>query len=966
MGWLKELLGSLRTLFRRRQEEQQLNDELQFHLERQIEQNLAAGMSPEEARYAALRLFGGVQQTKEECRDMRRVNLIENLIQDLRYGLRMLRTNPGFTGVAVVTLALGIGANTAIFSVVNAVLVRSLPYPHASRLVWITQEVRELKAEIEAGADYLGWREQNHAFGDMAAYDESGSFNLTGRGKPERVVGAMVSSSLFTTLGVQPSLGRAFTVEEDRPGAPKVAVITHRFWNRRLGSDPHVLGLMIALNGESYTVIGVMPPSFRFPGNSDAELLLPLTLNPEQERQRMQMRIVRVVGLLKPDVTVAQAREDLDLISERNRPKSRPGQTTQAVQGPVGASAPVPSAGRSVAPTPPPLQQTTATRAGSDMPSGSALSQPATPPPGGAEGSQVTFQAGGTGSPGGPPRMMPHFELKVVPLQQQLVGVMRVALLILLGAVGLVLLIACSNVANLLVTRASLRSREVAVRAALGASRARLAWQLLTESVLLSLIGGGLGLILATWGVGAIVGITPANVAGDIFRLVDVRIDASVLGFTLLVSILTGILFGLAPAFTALKADLFYSLKEGSGSSPTIGGNRLRGAFVVLQCALALVLLAGAGLLLKSFYRLLQVDPGFKAEKVLTMVIQLTETRYPMRSPQAAGFFDQLLKRVETLPSVLSAGVTSSLPLTRYTMLMGGIEVEGRAPQPPGADPVIAVMAISADYLRTMGIPLVRGRAFSDADAADSPKVLLVNETMARHFWPDRDPLGRRLGMGPRESLQEATVVGVVADVRHEGLAGDVRPQMYQPYPQAPWNGMALAVRTAADPTQVVNAIRQAVWSLDSEQPVYDVSTMEQRLSDSLAPRRFNLLLLGTFAGLALALARVGIYGVMSYAVTARTREIGVRMALGATQGDVLKLVVGRAVELALLGVAVGVVVAFGVTRLISSLLYGTRATDLVTFAAVSLLLLVVAFLAAYVPARRATLIDPMLALRYE
>ena len=561
---------------------------------------------------------------------------------------------------------------------------------------------------------------------------------------------------------------------------------------------------------------------------------------------------------------------------------------------------------------------------------------------------------------------MPHFELKVVPLQQQLVGSMRVALLVLLGAVGVVLLIACSNIANLLVTRASLRSKELAVRAALGAGRARLARQLLTESVLLASIGGGFGLILATWGAQAIVGITPARVAGDIFSLVDVRIDASVLAFTLLVSILTGILFGLAPAFTALKPDLFCSLKEGSGSSPATGGNRLRGGFAVLQCALALVLLAGAGLLLKSFHRLVQVDPGFKAEKVLTMVIQLTETKYPMRSPQAAGFFHQLLERVETLPSVSSAGVTSSLPLTRYTMLMGGIEVEGRAPQPPGVDPVIAVMAISADYLRTMGIPLIRGRAFSESDAADSPKVVLVNETMARHFWPGLDPVGRRVGMGPREDRLEATVVGVVADVRHEGLAGDVRPQMYQPYSQTPWNGMALAVRTAADPTQVVNAIRQAVWSLDSEQPVYDVSTMEQRLSDSVAPRRFNLLLLGTFAGLALVLAGVGIYGVMSYAVTARTREIGVRMALGATQGDVLKLVLGRAVELALLGVAVGIVVAFGVTRLISSLLYGTRATDLVTYAAVSLLLLVVAFLAAYIPARRATLVDPTQALRHE
>ncbi len=962
---IRDLLFRLRALFRRSSVEAELDEELRAHIGHQVEKHIKSGLPLEEAKRRARLEFGGLDQVKEECRDARGVNLMDTLIQDIRHGLRMLRTNPGFTAVAAITLALGIGANTALFSVVNAVLVRPLPYPHAARLVWITQEVRELKAEIAAGADYLDWREQNHTFDDMAAYDESGSLNLTGRDRPERVMGTLVSSSLFTTLGVEPSLGRAFTAEEDRPGAPKVVVITHGFWKRRLGSDPHVLGQTLALDGESYTVIGVMPASFRFPGNAETEMLLPLALNPEQERQRMQMRIVRVIGLPKPGVTVAQAREDLNLISERNRPQSGPGQATRGVRMTTGANAPVPPGGGPVAPSPPPPQQTLATGGGAAVRRGPAPSQPAIPQPGGAGGSRA-FRVGGQGNSGAPPRMMPHFELKVVPLQQQLVGSMRFALLILLGAVGLVLLIACSNVANLLVTRASLRSRELAVRAALGAGRARLARQLLTESVLLSSIGGGLGLILATGGVRAIVGIIPARVAGDLFSLVAVRIDASVLGFTLLVSILTGVLFGLAPAFTALKADLCDSLKETSGSSSAIGGNRLRGAFVVLQCALALVLLAGAGLLLRSFYRLLQVDAGFKAENVLTMVIELTETKYPMRSPQAAGFFDQLLKRVETLPSVSNAGVTSSLPLTPYTMLMGGIEVEGRAPQPLGMDPVIAVMAISPDYLRTMGIPLIRGRAFSDADTADSPKVLLVNETMARHFWPDRDPVGRRVGMGPRESRQEATVVGVVADVRHEGLAGDVRPQMYQPYLQAPMNGMALAVRTAADPTQVVISIRQAVWSLDSEQPVYDVSTMEQRLSDSVAPRRFNLILLGSFAGLALALAGVGIYGVMSYAVTARTREIGVRMALGAARGDVLKLVVGRAVELALLGVAVGIGAALGLTRLISSLLYGTRATDLVTFTAASIVLLLVALLAAYIPARRATLVDPMLALRYE
>ena len=870
------------------------------------------------------------------------------LIQDLRYGLRTLLHNPAFAIVSVLTLALGIGANTAIFSVVNAVLLRPLPYPNAPRLVWITHVIPDLKAELAAGADYLDWREQNHSFDNMAAYDESASFNLAGRGRPERLVGASVTSTFFATLGVKPILGRPFTVEEDLPGGGNVAIITNGFWKRRLNSDPHVIGQTLSLNDQTYTIVGVMPPAFRFPGNSAAELLTPLALNVAHERLRMQMRIVRIVGLLKPTVTAAQARQDLDLISQRSQPQSPP---------PTGA-----------------LPQRLPER----RPAGLPL------PPAGSGGMQMAFRAGGPGSPGAPSGTsgvpppgaapfgkIPRLELKIIPLQQQLVGTVRVALLVLLGAVGLVLLIACANVANLMVTRASLRSREIGVRVALGAGRWRLGRQLLTESVLLSTLGGVLGLILATWGVRTIVAVTPPSIAGDIFRLVNVKIDAWVLGFTLLVAVLTGILFGLAPAAAALKPDLCNALKEGSGSSPAAAGNRLRGAFVVLQCGLALVLLTSAGLLLKSFYRLLQVDPGFRAEKVLTLAIRLPETRYPWLSPQTGAFFKRLLERVETLPSVSSAGLTDSLPLTHYSMLMRGINIEGGPPQPPNADPVTAFMAVSRDYFHTMGIALLKGREFSEADVAggsgDSPNVLMVNETMARHYWPGEDPVGRRLSMVvPGHGQGQATVVGVVADVRHEGLEAEVQPEIYRPYLRSPMNIMALAVRTSADPTQVVNAIRQAVWALDSEQPVYDVSTMEERLSESVAPRRFNLLLLGIFAVLALGLAAVGIYGVMSYAVTARTHEIGVRMALGASGSAVLKLVVGGAVKLAFLGVVVGIFAALAVTRLISSLLYQTRATDIGTFTSVSLLLLAVAFLAAYIPARRATKVDPMVALRYE
>ncbi len=720
--------------------------------------------------------------------------------------------------------------------------------------------------------------------------------------------------------------------DEDRPGGQKVAVITSGFWRRYFASNPHVLGHTINLDGSPYTVVGVMPASFRFPGNSRIELLLPLALDAQRERLRMQTAIVRVIGLLKAGVTLAQARADLAAISGRNRPES-------------GAVGPMPAA----APSGPQMVIMAAPESGHE---------PAPRPPGtGGE----TEQIGGSG----PVRMMPSIELKLIPLHDELVGNLRPALLILLGAVTLVLLIACANVANLLLARSSVRSREIAIRAALGAGRWRLFRQLLAESVLLGVCGGVLGLIFTFWGVGAVVALTPTSVVGDLFRLVKVGVDASVLGFALLTSVLTGIIFGLAPAVITTKPDLNESLKEGARTSTvSLHRSRLRGALVVVELSLALVLLAGAGLLIKSFVRLLLVDPGFQPERVLTLAINLTESKYATGSQQAA-FFKQLVERVQSLPGVQVAGLSDSLPFADYSVMITGLNPEGRVPQSPGTDPVVSVLSISPNYFRALAMRMLGGRSFSESDTAAAPKVAVVNETLARHFWPNQDPVGRRVTL-PVAGPNLLTVAGVVADTHHNGLAEKAEPELYLPFLQSPQSGMNLAIRTAADPTSIVNAVRAQVAASDPEQPVYGVSTMEQRLAGSLSPRRFSMLLLGTFALLALMLAGVGIYGVMSYSVVQRTHEIGVRMALGALSGDVLRMMIGQGMRLALVGAAVGLVAALALTRVIASLLYGVGPTDFVTFAGVSLLLLLVAFLATYLPARRATKVDPMVALRYE
>jgi putative ABC transport system permease protein len=911
MNWITQL-------FSRRRLYKDLADEIQEHLEENIDELVASGMSREEATHAARRDFGNATLIEERSREVWSWSWLETLGQDVRYGFRQLRRNPGFTIIAVLTLALGIGANTAIFSVVNAVVLRPLPYSHSDRLVWIAESIPALKSEAATGGDYVAWKDQNHTLDRIAAYDTvyrdslregsgsgggSADFNLTGRGTPARVHGAFVSASFFATLGVEPQLGRAFTENEDQPSGPHVVVLMHSFWQQYFGSDAHVLDRTVNLDAVPYTVIGVMPASFRFPGDSDAQILVPLALNQASERLRIAQRQVRIIGRLKPGVSLSAARADLDEIRKRAQPSGGP----MLAEGGGGHGRAMPTPG-----------------------------------------------------PGGPP---PASELKVVPLAEHLAGNLRPAMLTLLGAVGLVLLIACANVANLMLTRASSRTREVAVRAALGAGRWRLVRQLLVESVTLAVAGGMAGLLLAAWGVDVIARLIPAGAGGGILAVAAPKVDGNVLLFALAASIFTGILFGLAPAVTVTRSDLAEGLKEGAKVASPGGRGWLRGALAVSELSLALVLLIGAGLLIKSFYRVLQVDPGFAPERVLTMDLSLTDARYPAPQ-QKSEFFSQVLRRVESLPGVRSAALADSLPLSPYHafLMMSLNRLLPRAALSSSTTVMMKQLTVSPGYFYTLGIPVLKGRTFTDHDDEQALKVAVVNEALARHLWPTEDPIGKQLPL----FSDNPTVVGVVGNTRHEGLSQDTEAEFYVPYLQSPGNSMQLAVRTVADPDSIVAAVRAQVRDVDPDQPLYHVATLQQVLSESLAPRRLNMLLLGIFAGIALTLATVGIYGVMAFSVTQRTHEIGIRMALGAKRRNVLRLIVRQGLRLTLLGVVLGIAGAWALTSFLASFLFGVAPRDPATFVLVSLALVAVSILACYIPARRATRVDPMVALRYE
>src|SRR5262245_27797990 len=888
--YLRALMARLRGLFGDRKAERELDDETEAHLRLLTERYVRQGRSEDEAAWAARRQFGNFTLLKEVNREMRGFRLIETIVQDLKYGLRMLKRNPGFTVVAVLTLALGIGANTAIFSVVNAVLLRSLPYRDPDRLV-AASYYRGIGGDYAWVADFKAWRDQAKAFEQIAAYRFDDA-DLTGNGEPERLTAGTVSASLFATLGVAPALGRDFTPEDDTDGAAPVVILSDGLWRRRFGGDPQVIGKAITLRDQSLTVIGIMPPGFRFPGESELWAPLMPILN-RQLSQQPSMGRLNVLARLKPGVTPEAAKAELSVILVRQR---------------------------------------------QDSPRPYSLVQ----------------------------------EVRVAKLSEKFIGDVRRPLLVMFGAVAFVLLIACANVANLLLARSKARQKEMAIRAAVGAGRMRLAQQLLTESLLLSIAGGVAGLLAAKWGVKLLVAMSPSGIA----RINESGVDSRMLGFTCAVAVLTGLVAGLFPALHASKTDVNETLKAqstaGGGRSRQDGMRRALPALMIAELAMALILLVGAGLMIKSFMRLLDVPKGFNPDGLLTLLLRPSYDKYPQGSPQRVAYYQEALARVQALPGVESACLTSFLPLTGPTVRII-LRIEGRAPFEQGKEPVVEANHISPEYFLTMGIPMRAGRPFSARDGAAAPKVVIINETFARRFFPNENPIGHRLF----PASNQATIVGVVGDTHHLGLDQEVRPEVYLPYMQRPSDMMSLrlVVRAASgqnNPTSLASssnlaeAIRKQSRAIEPNEPISQVVTMNEHLSDSIAQRRFQMILLGVFAAVALVIATVGIYGVISYAVSQRTHEIGIRMALGAQANDVLRMVVWRGMSLTLVGMAIGLAVALALTRVIKSLLFNVSPNDPATFVCIALLLVSVALIASYIPARRATKVDPLQALRHD
>jgi len=805
---------------------------------------------------------------------------METLIQDLRYSVRMLLKKPSFTAIAVLALAIGIGANTAIFSVVNAILLRPLPYKNFERvsMIWMDNPKLGVTEDWHSYPNYLDFKEQNQSYEDMAAFNTR-SFNLTGAGDPVRILGVSTTASLFSVLGIDPMLGQAFTETEEEPGKDLVVVLSYGLWQRRFGGDRGIIGQPINMNGVNRTVLGVMPASFSFP-DKQTELWIPLALAP-QGRQARNLIMYKAVGRLKPGITVAQAQQDMGAIAKRLDDE---------------------------------------------------------------------YSKSGYG-------------INLILLRDQETKGLKTALLILLGAVGFVLLIACANVANLLLARAAMREKEIAIRLALGAGRVRIVRQLLTESLVLGAIGGAVGLLLAVWGLDALIALAPA----DVPHLDQTGIDLRVLLFTLVVSLLTGLIFGVVPALQASSPDLNDALKEGGrGAGGGTRAIRIRNVLVVSEIALSLVLLVGAGLLIRSFIRLQQFELGFNPENLLTMRIQLPGSKY-RDGKQVSSFYQQLLERIEAVPGVQSAGAISSVFLTD-TPSSTNFTIEGR-PIPVGAEAIeVPLDSVSPSYFKVMGIPLLQGREFDERDVGGAPPVAIINQTFARRFFANEDPIGKRYVYGTPgpDNNQWITIVGVVGDMRRTGFDRPVRPETFLPEGQASENRLTIVARVQGEPSALAGAMRSEVWVIDKDQSVYDIKTMRQILSEMLSQRRFNMLLLGIFAAVALTLAAMGIYGVMSYAVAERTHEIGLRMALGAQAGDVLNLIVRQGMLLVATGLLVGLVASFALTRLMSTLLYGVSATDPLTFIAIPVVLTGVALGACFVPARRAIKVDPMVALRYE
>jgi putative ABC transport system permease protein len=820
---------------------------------------------------------------------------MDTLFKDIRYGFRGLLKHPGFTLVAVITLALGIGANTAIFTVVNAVLLRPLPVAAPEQLVFIWQShpfgkrigVDQLPV---SNADFLDWQEQSNLFEGMSMMDSWGG-NLTGGDTPEHVDGAKVSVNLFSLLRAQPMLGKDFNVEQAKPGNERAVILSHTLWQRRFGSDANIVGRQIQIDGQPYTVQGVMGPGFVFPKDmglpnyfsfAKTEMWLPIALNDQQRTNRGSHHLA-VIARLKPGATLEQAQSQLAGIARHVEELN--------------------------------------------------------------------------------PEQSKDWSTSVNLIHEQVVGASRKTILILLGAVAFVLLIACANVANLLLARSTSRQKEIAIRTALGAGRARIVRQLLLESVLLSFIGGLVGVILASWGIRLLLLFSPEKLP----RLGEIHVDSRVLGFTIAISVLTGLIFGLVPALQASKTDLNESLKESGRSA--MGGRhrqRARSLLVVSEVALSLVLLVGAGLLAKSFMRLQSVNAGFTPDHLLTATLELPRHKYE-DDALTAQFFRQVVERVGGLPGVEAAAAVSHLPLSGKEEL-DGFRVEGR-PDPVEVSLIQTAdfRVITPDYFRAMRIPLLKGRFFTEQDRATTAYSAIIDDSFARRFFPGEDPLGKRIDEdGSRNAHGFAVIVGVVGGVKHTDVKGEGRPTMYVPAEQSPWETMTLVVRSSGDPAALASALREQVKAVDNDQPLSEIATMQQLFSKAVAPQRFNLMLVGLFAALALALATVGVYGVIAYSVTQRAQEMGVRLALGASSRDILRLVIGQAMRTSLLGVGLGLVAAVALTRVMTSLLFEVSATDPIVFGGLAALLIAVTLVASYIPARRATKVDPLEALRYE
>jgi len=880
-----------RNILSKQRVDQDLDREIGSYLDLLADEKARSGIGRDAALQQARRELGGAEQIKENVRDIRAGVSMDNLLQDVRYGLRVLRRNPGFAATAILTLALGIGSTTAIFSVVDTVVFKPLPFPTASRLV----RIRSVFAASGDGGiasypDFLDWRARNHAFDGMAVFRMDG-FNLAGSGRPLHLQGAVVSAQLFSMLQATPALGRGFLPAEDQPAAAGGAdpvILSYGLWQRAFGADASVLGRSIQLGDQLFTVVGVMPRAFQYPIQAEpVELWTTIAMDAHGGANAIAAQrgahYLDVAGLLKPGVELQQAQAEMASISaalNKEYPENKP---------------------RTV---------------------------------------------------------------RIVPEIQGLIGPLRAPLLVLLAAVGCVLLIVCVNVANLLLARATRRRKEMALRAALGAARGRVVRQLFTESVSLGLLGGGLGLVLALISNGLLVRIVPAQVP----RLDSIAPDGRLLAFAFLISLAAGILFGLAPALRVSRVGLAAALNE-SGRGAGSGGkelSRMRGALVVSEVALAVVLLLSSGLLIRSFQRLTQVDPGFDRHNVLTLQLDLPAGKPDAQLPV---FFRDVVAQIGALPGVHSASAVASLPLTGENA-RSSIEVEGR-PTPMASRPSAAFNAIEPEYFRTLKIARAAGRDFTRRDDLKSTPVAIVNRTLAQRFFPHQDPIGKHIrpgianGYGPEE-LPMREIVGVVGDVKQGDPGTESDPEVYVPLAQCPFGSMFIVVRTIADPQSIVDPVRRQVASLDKTTPIYHVETLDQYFTQSVAAPRFVTLLLSGFAALALLLASVGIYGVISYIAVQRTHEIGIRMALGARKGEILRMVVGKGMLPALVGLAIGIAGALRLTRILSSFLYGVSSTDPLTFAAVPLILLSVALVACYIPARRAAKTDPMHSLRYE